>query len=65
MGLRNRLEALEARAVSERPPNPEARARMGAALDEVADARWNGRPISREAREIGEAIGKRRRELGA
>jgi hypothetical protein len=65
MGLRTRLEALEARAESERPPNPEVREHMRKILCEVADARRNGRPIPREAREIGEAIGKRRRELGA
>ena len=65
MGLKDRLESLAARAGSERPPNPETRARMRAALDEVADARRNGRPISREAREIGEAIRERRREHGA
>ena len=60
MGLRDRLEALAARAESERPPNPETRARMKAVLDELADARRSGRPLSREALEVGEAIRERR-----
>jgi hypothetical protein len=65
VALRNRLEALEARAESERPPNPENRERMREILREVASARREGRPLSQEAREIGEAFGKGRRELGA
>ena len=64
-GLRGRLEALESRAASERPPNPETRARMKAVLDELAAARREGRPPSREAREIAEAFGERRRKRGA
>ena len=62
MGLKDRLEVLEARA--ERPPNPEARARMKALLNELAGARREGRPPSREALDIVEAIRKRRRERG-
>ena len=65
MGLKDRLEALKARATPERPPNPETRARMKAVLDEQAAARREGRPPSREAREVAEAFGERRRERGA
>ena len=62
--MRSRLEALEARTTPERPPNLEARARMRAILAEAAAARREGRPLSQEAREIGEAI-ERRRGRGA
>ena len=65
MGVRRRLEALEARTGPGRPRDPETRARMKALLDELADARREGRPPSREAREVSEAFEKRRRERGA
>ena len=65
MGLKDRLEALKARATPEPPPHPETRARMKAALDELAAARREGRPPSREAREVSEAFEERRRERGA
>ena len=48
MGLRGRLEALEAQTPPKRS-NPEARARMKKGLSEIADARRNGRPLSPEA----------------
>ncbi len=60
MGLKDRLEALAARAESERPPNPEARGRMREILREAADARREGRPLPQEVIEIGEAIRERR-----
>ncbi len=60
MGLKHRLEALEARA--ERPPNPEVRARMKKVLDELAAAKREGRPPSPEARAISEAFRERSRE---
>ena len=63
-GIEDRLRRLEARAEPERPGNREARARMGAALAEVADARREGRPPSREAAAVAEAI-ERRRDRGA
>ena len=63
MGLKDRLEALKARATPER--DPEVRARMKAVLDELAAARREGRPPSREAREVSEAFEERRRERGA
>ncbi len=65
MGLKGRLEALAARAGSERPPHPEARARMRAVLAEVANARREGRPPPQEVIEIDQAIRERRREHGA
>ncbi len=63
MGLSDRLRRLEAEAKPQR--NPETRARMKAVLDELAAARREGRPPSREAREIAEAFEERRRERGA
>jgi hypothetical protein len=57
VALRKRLEALEARV--ERPPNPEVRARMRAVLDEIADARRNGRQLSPEATAVCEYFGRR------
>ena len=65
MGLSDRLRCLEAAAGPERSRDPEVRARMKALLDELADARRNGRPPSREARELSEAFRERRRERGA
>ena len=70
MGLRDRLGRLGGRLrrleVAAGPRSgPEARARMKAALDELAAARREGRPPSREAREIAEAFEERGRERGA
>ena len=65
MGLSDRLRRLEARTEPERPRDPEVRARMNALLDELANARREGRAPSREAREVSEAFRKRRRERGA
>ncbi len=62
MRLKDRLEALEARA--ERPHNPEARARMKALLDEIAGARRSGRPLSPEAAAVLEYF-RRKWERGA
>ena len=63
--MERRLEALEARTAPVRASDPAVRARMKALLDELAAARREGRPPSREALDIVEAIRKRRRELGA
>ena len=60
MGLKDRLEALAARAESERPPNPEARGRMREILRKAADARREGRPLPQEVIEIDRAIRERR-----
>ena len=65
MGLSDRLRRLEARTEPERTGDPEVRARMRALLDELANARREGKPPSREAREVSEAITKRRRARGA
>ena len=66
MGLKDRLEALAARAESERPPNPEARGRMREILRKAADARREGRPLPQEeVIEIDQAIRERRRGRGA
>ena len=62
MGLRDELDRLrkEAQTTQERPTDPEARERMRAVLNEVADARRSGRPLSPEALAIGEAVRERR-----
>jgi hypothetical protein len=57
---RRRLERLEAQTEPER--DPEARARMSALLDELANARREGRPPSPEARAVSEYFERRRRE---
>ena len=62
---RRRLEALE-ELVRTRRPGPssaEARARMRAVLEELADAKREGRPPSREALAVGEALSRRLAEL--
>ena len=61
MGLKDELRRLRKEAPTERPPDPENRARMKAVLDELAAARREGRPPSREAREVSEAFEERRR----
>jgi hypothetical protein len=62
VGLSDRLRRLEATSTEpERQRDPEVRARMKAVLDELADARREGRPPSREAREVSEALEERRR----
>jgi len=65
--MNRRLGALEARTEPERASDdPEVMARqMKAVLDELAAARRDGRPPSREAREVAEAFRRReRRERG-
>ena len=60
-GVGDRLRRLEARAKPERRPgNPENRVRMRAVLEELANAKREGRPPSREAAEVAEAIESRR-----
>ena len=61
--MERRLEALEARTKPGRASDPEARARMKALLDELANARREGRPPSQEARAVSEYF-RRRRERG-
>ena len=63
MALSDRLRRLEAEAQPRR--NPETWARMKAVLDELAAAKREGRPPSREAREVAEAFEERRRGRGA
>ena len=63
--LERRLVDLEARAASERPRNPEVRARMKAVLDELAAAKREGRPPSPEAAAVAEAMKRRRARRGA
>ena len=58
MGLRGRLEALEAQTPPKRS-NPETRARMKKVLSEIADARRNGRPLSPEAAAVCEYFRRR------
>ncbi len=53
------LEALEARTAPVRASDPAVRARLKALLDELANARREGRPPSREAREMSEAFRKK------
>jgi hypothetical protein len=55
---RRRLERLEAQTEPER--DPEVRARMKALLDELANARREGRPPSQEARAVSEYFERRR-----
>ena len=67
MGLRRRLEGLEERAAGMEPApewTPEARVRMKAVLEEIADARRNGRPLSPEAAAVCEYF-RRRWERGS
>ena len=63
---RRRLEVLEEqlrRARRPGPSNAEARERMRAALEELADAKREGRAPSREALAVGEALSRRLAEL--
>ena len=72
-GIHRRLKSLEELARARRlradyrkktgPSNAEARARMRAALEELADAKREGRPPSREALAVGEALSRRLAEL--
>jgi len=59
---RRRLERLEARAEPEL--DPAVLAHMGRLLDELAAARREGRPPSREAREVSEYFRRRESEHG-
>ena len=61
---RRRLERLEEdlKPETERSSRPELRARMKAALGEIARARKEGRPPSPEAAAVAEAIERRRSE---
>ena len=71
-GIHRRLKSLEELARARRlradyrkktDPPTEARARMRAALEELADAKREGRPPSREALAVGEALSRRLAEL--
>ena len=75
-GIHRRLESLEEQLRARRPgpsaeartrrpgpSNAEARERMRAALEELADAKREGRPPSREALAVGEALSRRLAEL--
>jgi hypothetical protein len=59
---RRRLERLEARTEPEL--DPAVRERMKELLDELAAARREGRPPSREAREVSEYFRRRQSERG-